>query len=245
MGGIVVGLVFFIIVLVILNYTNIINLSDILHKNSSVKLPSAKPSQGPALAIQDKLKKAGYDIVWVEDRSDPTGRTILASNERQFNGFSESFGWTNSTSYTDPKKLDYYRAMGIFKGWENIPNSKDKYIVLTNPNSKEEIGVRIMIDKNSDGMTTGLFVDDLSNGPKKQSVNALEKFDSFSNISSSVLNTLFKTGDVVTVYTLPLSIEEKPTSNFQAKRDANLKPIALSVVIRRFGGKEEVKNEIQ
>ncbi|MCL4354031.1 hypothetical protein M1349_00995 [Patescibacteria group bacterium] len=240
-GGILAGLVFFILILVILNYTSVINLSDLLsliQKNAVNKLPQK------VSIIEKKAKAAGYSIIWQGDKSDISGRTVLVSQERKFNGYSDSFGWTNSTSYSDPNKQDFYKAMGVFQGWESIAKSKDKYIILINPNNKEEIKARIMIEKNPEGMITGLFVDNLNNN-SKQPNNSSEKIDSFSNISSNTLNKLIKIGDVVIAYMLPLSIEKEVKTNFQAKRDINLKPITLSIVIRRFGGKAEIKNEIQ
>lgn len=247
-GGIVLGLLLFILALFTLNYFRIISLSS-LYSELSI-LPQKE------LSVGEKAKTAGYYIVWQGDPNDTTGRTILASSNRKLNDHPDDFGWSNSINYNDPNKQDFYRGMGIFKGWENILNSKDTYMVLIDPVKKTEIKVRILKDKKSvppltndnnfgGNNMTRLFIENLNYGPSNQSINSSERFDYFLNISSSALNKLIKIGDVVIIYTLPLSMEEAAKSNFQAKRDEKDQPIALNVVIRRFSGKAEVTNEIQ
>lgn len=253
--GIFLGLLFFILILLGLNYFKIISLSS-LHpalsflpqkqqvvKNNTENIVNntSKKSKG-ALIAEEKAKKVGYSVAWAGDTEDGTGRAILASSARNINGWVDKFGW-QQIDLGNGVMTDY-KAQGVFDRWQRIQDSKDYYIILKNPISKyEELKGRILIEDIKNKSTkkedlinsnkTKLLIDNL-NYSNNDSQNALKKSNKFSDLSLEKINREFKKGDIVTITVLALNFEDDKKDLSSIVKDENEIPLLITLTKRSF-----------
>ena len=242
-GGILFGLIFFILILFVLNYFRVLSLSFIYSKLSI--LPQRE------LTVDEKAQKAGFKIAWKGQTEDGSGRAILGSKERNSYGFIDKFGWQERIIYkkfTAPRVL-----MGLFEEWEKILGSNDYYMTLINPENNVKYKVRILIDKTylssavgtkdlNGGNITALWVEDLSLKDSPDSEKNIVRLGFFRNFSTDFLAKKIKKGDVIKAWSIPLSeseIKAKDNVNTNTiRKDNNGYPVINSVLIRRF----DIKN---
>lgn len=242
--GASLGLVFFSLFVLVLNYYFNFLSFDFLPHQTRVKKTT--------ISIQrEKAKLAGYEVIWEGDPNDFTGRTILTSKAHSDGDWVDKFGWTNASFGTTA--TDIYRGMGTFSRWEKLSKSNDFYAVLFDPNLKKEFKARILVDKSLLSATVGLqtpnganltrlIVENLDYGPNNKSIKFSEKIGNFYELKKETLNKIIKKGDVVTVYTIPVSLN--PKAGPFIRRDENNIPAIISFMIRRFGGKEQLEKEL-
>jgi len=250
--GIFIGLLFVVIILGVLDSLKIINLFP--NKNNSLNLSGQTPKEkivNPVLASE--AKKAGYSIVWGGNIADTTGRTVLASSQRTYENYKDVFGWSQADF---GGHSDFGRGVGIFKEWQAISGSKDFYVVLENPLTQQEFTARILVEKSDlsspfedkqlmGGNRTRLEVENLNITDPKSS-KMFQRIGFFYNLDIKIINEIIKPGDVVAVYTIPLSSSEiKSSSDTFIKMDKNSVPAIVSLTIRRFGGKSEIDKELK
>lgn len=231
--GLLSGFVFVFLVLLTLNYFKIISLSSFYAKLSI--LPQEK------LSVEEKAEKAGYKIIWKGSVEDDTGRAVLTSNARLCDSWADEFGWGKIDLFGI---TDNYRAMGTFNNWENISNSNDYYVLLTNPLNKDVIKARILIDKSSlssavnsksfeGGNRTRLEIEDLNNNCRGNSIfSKRAKF--FYEITEKERNNIIKKGDVIRIYAITLTESESAKSGKITRLDSNNIPVIFNMMIRRF-----------
>lgn len=226
--GLLSGLVFVVLILITLNYFRIISLPSFYSKLSV--LPQKE------LSVEDRAEKAGYKIIWKGSTEDGSGRAILASKERNYNGWIDKFGWNTLT--IDNNKYEKYRAVGVFDKFEKINNSRDFYIIFRDPLLKNELRSRILINSKilelNQDITTRLSVENLDY--KLKTTNYYKEIKDIS-MTIDALSRLIKSGDVVTVYSF-IMIPEKNDKIKNAKIYFDEKgiPIAQDLMIRRFDG---------
>jgi len=258
--GIFLGLLFFILVLLTLNYFRIISLSflhstlsvlpqkeQIANKNTSTK------NQGVLIA-EEKAKKAGYSVAWAGDTEDGSGRAILASEERKYEELYDSFGWTYMNKY-NLEKPDLFRGIFTFRKWEKIANSNDYYAIMINPIDSNEYKARILVDKsylssaiysqlnefdNLGGNRTRLEIENLNYGNLNLKIKNIERIGFFFELKEEEITKIIKPGDIVTVFMIPVSETEAKQNKYQIRRDKNNNPVIISFIVRRFNGKNSI-----
>ncbi|OGH05252.1 MAG: hypothetical protein A2W22_01370 [Candidatus Levybacteria bacterium RBG_16_35_11] len=246
-GGILIGIIFVTVIILILNYFNIVKLpfnlphqqiqrqvQTITTKSPSEILPG---SQKITPVLEAKAEIAGYKIIWQGDKNDTTGRTILASKERAKNkGFPDQFGYLNYQT----------AAIGTFKSFEKIPSSDDYYMVLEDPIKKGQIKVRLSAEVHSPDTSTVIFlVDNLDfiNVRNK----AYEKIFDFTGSKSDLqkIEKIVKQGDIIYAGLHAVLIGDNgEIKNANITRDKNGLIYADSIILRRFGGKEQIDKEL-
>lgn len=152
----------------------------------------------------------------------------------------------------DASKMTQY-IVGVFNGWENITQSADKYIILTDPMKvHEENGqlisfpkVRVGFGQKSDGINefaTTLRVEDLSKVIPE--FNELERrvpsflVGKMNSLSDEQLEALIKPGDVVAI---KVYLDLKKNADFL---DENGTKVASDLLIRRFNPTDSIYKEI-
>jgi hypothetical protein len=252
--GILLGLLFFILILLGLNYFRIISLS-FLHpmlailpqkqqmlENSTTNVTNSanntKTKSKGVLIAEEKAKKAGYSVAWAGENEDGSGRAILASEERNIKGWVDKFGWQK----TDPGdgKMVEYRGQGLFERWEDILGSEDIYIILKNPKNNEDIRARIVRDidffKKAGIITdnrTRLEIENLSIIQYNEDNRLIlyKKIGYFYNLNENILNKYIFKQDIVTIWTI---ITRDGTGLKKVIVDDKQIPVAASIIIRRF-----------
>lgn len=241
---------FIIVFFLFLNFFNILSLSQIYPQKLSF-LPHLPYSN---LTLDEKAKKAGYEIIWRGNKNDTSGRSILVSRKRQVGDLPDQFGWTTTRFYD--QKEDLYKGMGVFKSWEKIPSSNDFYAVLYNPLEQKDFKVRILVDKSllssavgskdlHGGNRTRLEIENLDYGPNNLSAKLAERIDLFFQLKQDTINNFVKAGDIITIFTIPLSLEEARNSKTIIRKDTNDIPAVISFIVRRFGGKNTIDQELK
>lgn len=244
-AGVSLGLVFFFLLILTLNYFNFLSL-DFLPHQTKVKKTN--------LSIQQqKARLAGYDVIWEGNPNDFTGRTILASKAHSQSDWVDKFGWTNASFAS--KSTDVYQGVGTFIRWEKLSGSNDFYALFLNPQDRKEFKVRILVDKSplsstvgsktvNGGNRTRLEVENLDYGPNNLNIKFSERLDFFYQMKKETLNKIIKEGDVVTVFTIPNSLKASGNNSPLIRRDENNVPAVVSFIIRRFGGLKEAEKEL-
>lgn len=204
-------------------------------------------------SLKEKAKSAGWKIAWVGDKNDTSGRTILAEGQRSEELLPDNFYWTLENN-KELKLTGLAQGMGVFEKWEKIPNSKDYYMILKNPHSKlvatNKLTARIIIDdikistKTAVVRPTVLAVENLDYGFKNKTVAFAKDYARFADISDNVLNKIIKPGDVVVIYPIFLNQEQMKAQKQLNLIDEKKIPYALTVFVRRFGGKETTLSEL-
>ncbi len=222
-GGILIGLVFVVLSLFIFNYFRIISLSSFYSRFSM--LPQRE------LSVEEKAKKAGYEVTWKGSTEDGSGRAIFASKERNYNGWVDKFGW--SSVKIDDEFYDEYKAVGVFKGVEKINNSNDLYVIFEDPEAKNKLRARISNSENLDlnGKMTRLNIENLNYLSKKEGYYQLINNN---ETMEEKINQFIKPGDIITIYSMIMISEDK--SSTKIYHDENKIPIVQDLIFRRFGG---------
>ncbi len=228
--GILVGFLFFILVLIGFNYFRIISLSSFYSKLSI--LPQKE------LSVEEKAQKAGYSVAWVGDTEDGSGRTILASKDRARNiGFPDGFGYLNHRT----------AVIGIFKSFEKISSSNDLYIILENPINKEQIKIRISTEARFLDETTAQFLVDNLQLITSKNISSIEQFLDYSGSEDNLqkIKKVIKPGDIIYAGLYTVLIADKgEIKDADITRDRNGIAYADVVVLRRFEGKEQIDKEL-
>ncbi len=243
--GIILGLIFIFIILLVLNYFNAINIFSYFKKNQEL-LSFQKQTIKSSELVYPKAQKAGYkiyfEIVSKENPRDESGRYILASSKRIVNGWIDKFGWQEAVVSAIPT-----RGTGAFVGWESIDDSKDRYIVFRDVINSEEFKARVIYEnpisyKGIEDKTL-LNVDNLEYGPLNNSIEPIEKIDYISEISDFNLDKIINKDDIITVFVPRFKNNNgSESANIQ---DENNVLIAQSVEIRRFGGLKSISSELK
>jgi len=239
LGGIIFGIIAIAIVFFVLDYLNIINIRSFFTSKqpaatlTNIKDLTALKSLGLA---KPKAEKAGYkilfEVILQNELSDATGRHILASEERVVSGWTDKFGWQKNPI----SKNGVSRITGIFLRWDDIKETKDRYMVIKNVVDNEEIRLRILHEQQ-----TLLYVDNLDYGPLNSKITSVEKIDYLKNISSARIDKIIKQNDIVCAYVSMIT----NGASLELNKDKNGMPIAESLEIRRFGGINTINDEFK
>jgi len=234
-GGIILGAIFVVLSLLVLNYFNVISFSSILPKNISANLPQRQNK------LEKDAEKVGYQIAWQGDSDDTTGRTILLSKGRglQNTFFIDNFDLTGGNEV----------VMGTFKNFQKISGSNDIYLSINNPLNKDEINIRIKAKSSQDKKApyTDFTVDNLSVKPSDQNNFGMEKLFDFTGSDKDIenINKIVKAGDVVRIW---LNSYVKVISPGKGEKnilkDERGVAVASHVSVRRFSGKKEINKEL-
>lgn len=199
-------------------------------------------------SVEGKAKKAGYDISWIGDKNDKTGRTMLAKGRRSEELLEDKFLWTMEIDEVHKLQAPIL-GIGIFDHWESVIDSDDKYIVLTNPLSKFSIKARIVFEEQEASSKAGFFkatqlvLENLDYGYKNQKASYSFSIGKFSDGNLN-LDKILKKGDVVSAYTIFLDEETRKTKKQMIIFDDQKIPVIGVLMIRRFGGIEQLNKEI-
>lgn len=243
LSGVGAVIVLILIIVLILNYLNILALSQLFPSyfgflphmssresgNNVANIPDKNTFVSPKDAIVASVKdNFGYDILWIAN-DDAVGRTVLYLNNKSmfYQQTSGSLNGVGDHTNAAIGKVDY--TVGIFDSFQDIKDSKDKYLVLTDPISNKRIqSVKVFL---SDKYKTRVKVEDLSAGPKKLGPDGTEYYEYLGFLEDYINNDKFiNKGDAVGVV-LDQSLKT-------GERDA------AYLFIRRFGGKKQVEKEL-
>ncbi len=197
-----------------------------------------------------KTVEKPYTIAYQGDKNDTSGRTILANGQRVEGLLEDKFYWSWEHN-TELNLIGYTQAIGVFRQWEAIKDSKDLYLKLVNPDAKTkdkiEFHVRVILDRKegSEFIPTKLSVQNLDYGYSNNSVSPTVPLGYIANLSQQEINTLIKPGDVITVYPVFLDIETAKKQRTLNQKDENGYFVAKKILIRRFGGKETILKELE
>jgi len=236
-GGILFGLIFLVLGLVILNYTKIIDLSFVLPKNIATKLPQKN------LTVQEKAKKIEYATIWIGDPNDTTGRAILLSKNR---GLQNALLIDTFNLVSEDEVI-----MGTFKSLQQIPGSNDIYFILNNPLNSQEVKIRIktkITQKEKKNPYTDFIVDNLSIKPTEKNNFGMEKLFAYNGLDEDMekIKKIIRSGVVVRVWLngyVNTDASGKP-EKVMLKDEKNI-VVAAHISIRRFGGKEQINTELK
>ena len=187
-------------------------------------------------------KKIVYDINNTSTLYPGSGKIIKHVNkyllvEPLDEGKSFYAPYENNDRYSDSKynvieideqdKISY--AVGKFKGWEDIENSLDKYILIEYEDTVEKWRVSFSGLPVSSNEATKLGVEDVSLKFDPKIKNTVEKYDPLliSEIGFEKLNSLIKKNDIIVL----LPVYDEPVLN---KRDSNGELMAGWVITRRI-----------
>jgi hypothetical protein len=238
-GTLLIVGVIIIVLLIVLNQLKIINLANpksLLTVNKQNQIKGGEVSS----QLQVRAQKAGYKLVYQGDSVDLVGRTVLADGKRSEELFPEKFGWQSQIN-RGLNLSDYSMGFGIFKEFKQIAGSKDVYIYLTNPSSKSTETSTLIGRINE---KTVLNVQELNYGFRNRGVSPISQFDLFNKIAKDKLKKILKPGDVVEIYTIPLTRDEAKSKKRLIMVDSVGNPYAFSIAIRRFGGIDQVGLEL-
>ena len=211
-----------------------------------------------------KAFKSGYRLVYQGNYFDTVGRTVLADKSRYTVEFFDDLGgggpnidvlpwWAN-----DKGLDDRIYGVGVFKQWEDVPESDDKYIVLNGPKGGGELKLRFIVKQGGERFASyqsTFCVEDLSLNyndfvkMKFQPVNVPLGY--FNDFSEEERDRSLKAGDVVG-FILNFSGKMIRSTPIRAEilEDNQGVPVISSLVLRRFGGesklnleKKEIKSE--
>lgn len=240
--GLILGIILFAAIYIGLYYSgNIASLKNLIKNNKPVTLNNISP------ILQEKAKKAGYEIIWQGDPNDTTGRTIMASGKRMDKDYyTDQFGWQKKRIGEKQTKKDIYRGQGVFERFEAIPGSKDLYIVLSTF-GEDEIKARIVMQKpNFDksgkpvsenfNMPTKLMLDNLEYGPGNKSIQQFNRINYIYKINEKEKGEIFKKGDMIVLLLHPI-INFNNKAYIGIEYDDNKIPVVEDLTVRRFSGK--------
>lgn len=235
----IIALVMLIVVLLLA----ILNLSSIQHKLSQVSSKSTTVSNSPhgPIVYPPNPQKDGRDIYYQVSKQD-----------LRYSGYGY-YGLSSKPGGIPNGKLTEF-IIGSFAGWENIPNSKDKYLLLYDPVSKFKVSAKQLPKKIRVGFasvtnyttsfSTFLGVEDLSGIlPIVSNQNGeADRYtiDTFANISATDLNKLIRHGDVLAVTILT----DPAYQNKQDLTDKQGNKVAAWIFIRRYKAEDTLSKEL-
>lgn len=199
---------------------------------------------------QELAKEAGYNILWREPNDD-TGRTVFYDYRGGWGGgIGENYSKQNGT---DGK---VYRGIisltGQFVGLETVDGSKDKYLVLKNPQTGS-LFRKIRVDFEGKILTTegtkptGLTVENISlDKDQASSLDANRRLGYIPQWGEDQLAKILQPGDAITVsLTTVKGISVKNLHEEDNIVTATYEPyFAGSIGLRRFGGKAQIEQEL-
>lgn len=187
--------------------------------------------------VGSSKQELSYDIISQVD-TDESGRTVFYDGR----GFRDGSG----IYYTNPELRDPTYMVGEFVRWEDIPGSKDKYIVLRYQKTKREFPrVRIEFEEDAPPRPTLLAVEDLSVG----SSNPGDDLFLLGLVKDWIAEypNLTQKGDAVVLdlkRILTGEVTARGEAEFIIEHDVNGEFIAERILIRRFGGKAQLEKEL-
>ena len=203
--------------------------------NNITTIPS--PTQPFLLnSLIAKAKSLGYSIILISP-DDTVGRTAFYNSRMIINN--EGMGIKKTKNAKG--KESAAQIVGAFEELKDIKNSSDKYMLITNPDTKEKFPlIRIIIDISSpsspqDNIPTQLLVEDLNYNGETASLSA-QSLGSISQLSIKEIGEIFHKGDSIAV-----GLKINPQGN---TIDENNNLQSLVLYVRRFGGKTEIEKEI-
>jgi hypothetical protein len=137
------------------------------------------------------------------------------------------------------KNSDVFYVVGYFKKWQPIEGGQDYYLILENPQQpKEEFVFRAGIGSPYfNAAPTILAVESVDKVARAVEVTVDDLDFPLFSLNPTQIKNLIRSGDVVIV--VPFFDQAK-----NEKRDENGVILASYLVLRRKGGKEEIKNEL-
>lgn len=133
--------------------------------------------------------------------------------------------------------LNYF--VGLFSGWEDIPGTKDRYLLAMDPMNNTTEKFRVCFERSTlfKDEYTVLMVENVGMQlNKKSSITKARVFD-FINIPKETIESMFRMGDAIVV----LPVIDLPITT---KRDGAGNYLASKIIIRRIGGEAEFNREI-
>jgi len=167
--------------------------------------------------VQDSVDRILY-----QEKNDTEGRSVIyRKKDFSYSGIGEFYN-----TATSPAKL--VQIIGVFKGWESIPNSKDRYILLENPLDEKPVQkTRVSFEASAlfdKGMnSTVLAVENLKTGIIENAKIQIR------NLSPDQIDFFLKRGDAVVI--TPLIQEDS-----SIRRDGQGIICAAWIILRRNSG---------
>lgn len=208
---------------------------------------SQKPvssTEEESISIFKKADIAGYKITKIEP-NDEIGRTVFYDwrGEKALGGMGEvEVQNDDSTVFTR-------HITGTFSGWEDIPDSSDKYLLLNHPETNSSLPkIRILFAPNQNlpvwANITRFGIEVLDYGPNNSSDedDIFYNFGDIAKLPMATLEKLIKKGDALGCFIyFDVDSAGKRINLF----DENGQLVAMDLLIRRFGGKEQVDKELK
>lgn len=218
------------VVFIALNYFNLF--PDFIN---NTKIINSLPRREPA--IEEKAREMGYEILWKGESEDGSGRAVLISKERNFDGWVDKFGIQKGAA-NNGKEIYSYKSIGVFIDFNDISDSNDMYLSYKIPGRKTIFKTRILSDSSSLSMNgkwlTNFWIDDLSASTTSK---RWESLVSLGTLRDGKIKKLLKKGDIVEIiFMLELAGSSNELS-ITAKKDNNEVFLADDVFIRRFNAK--------
>lgn len=188
----------------------------------------------PFASASEKAAKAGYRIVYQEDREDKTGRGVFYQGRGE-RGYEEIGWWTETQNRIE----DYAYFTGSFVRWDDVAGSKDKYIILEYPEEmgeEETVFPPVRIGFEEDHLTS-FGVENLDYGPNNPEVYSLAELGWVKDWENDLGKLIQRSGAVVTTFW-------RKSEREGAVRDENKNLVAGKLLIRRFGGVEQLEKEL-
>lgn len=244
---------------------------QLLAEIPSIDILDSRHKQTVSPVLQERAKQAGYELIYQHDPQDTTGRTVIAKGRYNWSkdwtledqGFGRAGGRVGGIFQAwvpDP---------------EDSTQQDHIYALLKNPNSGGKYLVRMELqsfDPNSPIRPTWFAVDDLSNGPsiiqekskaagfdlpseqiltsqdlankKWKKPSEFPTFDDLLRKQGLFLTELVKPGDYIRVVMQTAGVDEAK-GDFRYKTDDMRIARAGEIVVRRFGGEKQWREEIQ
>jgi hypothetical protein len=210
-------------------------------------------------ALQIKALRAGFLIVYQNNPDDDVGRSVLAWEKRKDEGGFNDF-WGGKKVWWKTGKLYGIYGVGFFEGWEKVENSKDKYMQVTGLGGQGNLKFRISLT--DEYPPTRLIVENLDikeDVAESTTFNRSYSETGFHTFLGQIelfgfekLEKILKKGDTVAfVGNFSYSEKEGKREIKQGEdgqpiplADENGVPVLSNIGIRRFGGLEQIGEEL-
>jgi hypothetical protein len=137
----------------------------------------------------------------------------------------------NGVSYESLEKTHF--VIGQFKAWEEIKDSEDRYILLTNPETGRSYP-RIRICSELDNIYSNEGWDGITSFYVEKNGTEYDGLGYFRDFALEEIDKLIGKGDFIKIIFEKKNINEKTDSNY----------LALHIFIKRDGGKAEIEQEL-
>lgn len=205
-------------------------------------------------------RPTGYEIIYQGNAKDTVGRSILFGPQRSVHTkwYDMGFGWWFDPKVQTIEDAPAVSIRGIFKGWVKPPNTdksqSDLYMRLLNPLTGQEFYVRLGDTKNHRSFPA-IVVDNLGYGgdPVPLKVDGSETYGSIYSLLApgrqygnspvikvgliTQLDEIIQPGDVIEAY------GRGGQANLRFRDEYGVFTTDI-IFLRRFGGIEQIKNEI-